>query len=184
MARLAVCTKNNRINPGLANFFIFMSAVLKPATGLRPMHEDDLDAVMAIEQATYQFPWTRGIFRDCMHVGYCCWVFEDNGDIEAYAVMSIGAGEAHLLTVVVDPKSRGKGLGKMLVTHLLDIASTHGAETVLLEVRPTNHIAVQLYQNLGFNEVGLRPNYYPAPNGREDALIMALTMSHLYFSST
>lgn len=160
-----------------------MSAVRKPATGLRPMREDDLDDVMSIEHATYQFPWTRGIFRDCLHVGYCCWVFEENNHIEAYAVMSIGAGEAHLLTVVVDPANRGKGLGKMLVTHLLNIASTHGAETVLLEVRPTNQVAIQLYRNLGFNEVGVRPNYYPAPNGREDALIMALTISHYYLSS-
>ena len=161
-----------------------MSAVLKQATGLRPMREEDLDGVMAIEQATYQFPWTRGIFRDCLHVGYCCWVFEEDDAITAYAVMSIGAGEAHLLTVVVDPKNRGKGLGKMLVTHLLNIASAHGAETVLLEVRPTNHVAIQLYQNLGFNEVGLRPNYYPAPNGREDALIMAFTISHHSLSFT
>jgi len=157
-----------------------MSAVRKPATSLRPMREDDLDDVMAIEQATYQFPWTRGIFRDCLHVGYCCWVFEENGVIEAYAVMSIGAGEAHLLTVVVDPENRNKGLGKMLVTHLLNIAVAHGAETVLLEVRPSNQVAIQLYRNLGFNEVGLRANYYPAPNGREDAMIMALTVSHHY----
>jgi ribosomal-protein-alanine N-acetyltransferase len=153
-----------------------MSAVLKPSCRVRPMCEDDLDDVLAIEEATYQFPWTRGIFRDCLHVGYCCWVYVENGTIKAYAVMSIGAGEAHLLTIVVHPQCRGQGLGKMLVSHVLNMASSHGAETVLLEVRPSNNAAIQLYQQLGFNEVGIRPNYYPAPNGREDALIMALTL--------
>ena len=152
-----------------------MSAVLKPGTGLRPMSEDDLDEIIAIEKATYQFPWTIGIFRDCLHVGYCCWVYVEDDAIVAYAVLSIGAAEAHLLTVVVHPRNRNRGLGRMLVTHLLNLASNHGAETVLLEVRPTNAVAIELYQKLGFNEVGLRPNYYPAPNGREDALIMALT---------
>ena len=155
-----------------------MSAVLKPSSRLRPMSEDDLDDVMAIEQATYQFPWTRGIFRDCLHVGYSCWVYEEDRHIKAYAVMSIGAGEAHLLTIVVHPQSRGMGLGRMLVMHVLNMACTYGVDTVLLEVRPSNHAAIQLYSNLGFNEVGIRPNYYPAPNGREDALIMALSMSH------
>lgn len=141
------------------------------------MNEDDLDEIIAIEHATYQFPWTQGIFRDCLHVGYCCWVYVEDDAIAAYAVLSIGASEAHLLTVVVHPQNRSKGLGRMLVTHLLNIACNHGAETVLLEVRPSNTVAIELYQKLGFNEVGTRPNYYPAPNGREDALIMALTVS-------
>jgi len=157
-----------------------MSAVLKPSCHVRPMSEDDLDDILAIEQATYQFPWTRGIFRDCLHVGYCCWVYVEDGTIKAYAVMSIGASEAHLLTIVVHPQFRGQGLGRMLVTHVLNMACSHGAETVLLEVRPSNDAAIQLYQQLGFNEVGIRPNYYPAPNGREDALIMALTFSSTY----
>ncbi len=153
-----------------------MSAVLKPTTGIRPMREADLDEVMAIEQATYDFPWTRGIFRDCLHVGYCCWVYEDDTGINGYAVMSMGAGEAHLLTVVVRPECRGNGLGKLLVRHLLHIAQDHKAESILLEVRPSNKVAVYMYRNLGFNEVGTRPNYYPSHDGREDAIIMALTL--------
>lgn len=157
-----------------------MSAVLKPTTGLRPMSEDDLDDVIAIEHSTYEFPWTRGIFRDCLHVGYCCWVYEDESGINGYAVMSIGAGEAHLLTVVVRPDVRNNGLGKMLVKHLVEIAEAHKAQTILLEVRPSNRAAIHLYRHLGFNEVGTRPNYYPAQNGREDAIIMALTLQQVF----
>lgn len=152
-----------------------MSAILKPHLGLRPMQEDDLETIMAIEHDTYRFPWTRGIFRDCMHVGYSCWVFESDVGIEAYGVMSMGAGEAHILTVVVYAFSRGKGLGKMMMLHLLHLAKARKVHTVLLEVRPSNKVAINLYHDLGFNEVGLRPNYYPAENGREDALIMAMT---------
>ena len=154
-----------------------MSAILKPSTGLRPMDENDLDQVMLIEEQTYQFPWTRSIFRDCMQVGYCCWVYETDDQVEAYGVMSSGAGEAHILTIVVQEQSRGQGLGKMMIKQLLDIAEHHHVNTVLLEVRPSNQVAIQLYQNLGFSEVGRRPGYYPAENGREDALIMAMPLT-------
>ena len=154
-----------------------MNAILKPRLGIRPMTEDDLEKVIAIEEQTYQFPWTPGIFRDCLHVGYCCWVYESDDDVEVYGVMSIGAGEAHILTIVVREESRGQGLGKLMLGHLLEIAEHHKVTTVLLEVRPSNKVAIQLYRNSGFNEVGLRPNYYPADDGREDALIMALPIS-------
>jgi len=152
-----------------------MSAILKPHIGLRPMHEEDLDTIMGIEQDTYHYPWTRGIFRDCLQVGYSCWVYESEAGIEAYGVMSLGAGEAHILTLVVYAFSRGKGLGKIMLEHLLQLARSRKVHSVLLEVRPSNKIAIQLYHKLGFNEVGIRPNYYPAEEGREDALIMALT---------
>jgi len=138
------------------------------------MTEEDLDDIMDIENRTYQFPWTRGIFRDCLHVGYCCWVYASENQVDAYGVMSVGAGEAHILTIVVNDASRGQGVGKMMLEHLLKVAEQHKVVTVLLEVRPSNKIAVQLYRNTGFNEVGTRPNYYPAEDGREDALIMAL----------
>lgn len=157
-----------------------MSAILKPHIGLRPMQEGDLDTIMTIEKDTYRFPWTRGIFHDCLHVGYSCWVFESESGIEAYGVMSMGAGEAHILTVVVYEFSRGKGLGNMLMQHLLHIARSYKVHSVLLEVRPSNKTAISLYHKLGFNEVGLRPNYYPAEQGREDALIMALTFEDYF----
>lgn len=141
--------------------------------GLRPMTELDLKVVMGIELSAYPHPWTRGIFRDCLHVGYCCWVYEEAGKVLAYGVMSIGAGEAHILNLCVWPQARRRGLGRMLLAHLLDVARAHKADTSLLEVRPSNRPALQLYHDMGYNEVGTRKAYYPAENGHEDALIMA-----------
>lgn len=140
------------------------------------MHVDDLTAVLSIEHETYKFPWTLGIFRDCLHVGYSCWVYETDNRIEAYGVMSMGAGEAHILTLVVQKSSRGRGLGGLLLQHMLGIARRYNAKVVLLEVRPSNRVAIHLYEKTGFSEVGIRPNYYPATHGREDALIMAMSL--------
>jgi len=140
------------------------------------MNEDDLDIVVGIELASYPFPWTRGIFRDCLHVGYTCRVYEIDNEVVAYAVMSMGAGEAHILTLVVRENYRNCGLGNMFMQYLLNIAKKHRVEIMLLEVRPSNPDAIRLYLNLGFNELGVRPDYYPAENGREDAIIMALEL--------
>ena len=158
-----------------------MVAVLKPGqNGLRPMLEADLDEVIAIEEQAYEFPWTRGIFHDCLHVGYSCWVYEESGQVQAYGVMSTGGGEAHILTVVVRKEARGRQLGRRVITHLLNTASKHNVDTVLLEVRPSNTIAVNLYESLGFSEIGIRKGYYPDKNGREDALIMGLDLKQYH----
>ncbi len=156
-----------------------MSAVLKPAgAAFRPMSEADLPRIIEIEQAAYDYPWTEGIFRDCLRVGYCCWLMED--DMEgtvAYGIMSVAVGEAHLLNLCVAPTHRRRGLGRAMLQHLLHTARRHGAETLFLEVRPSNVSARRLYDEVGFNEVGMRRKYYPARNHtREDALILALTL--------
>lgn len=151
-----------------------MSAVLQPATGLRKMTEDDLETVIQIEAASYVFPWTRGIFRDCLHVGYNCWVYEIDSEVVAYVVMSIAAGEAHILTLVVREDCRNRGLATLFIRQMKKIAKHHRADIMLLEVRPSNLAAINLYRKLGFNDLGTRPNYYPAENGREDAIIMAM----------
>lgn len=158
-----------------------MVAVLKPGhNGLRPMLEADLDEVITIEEQAYEFPWTRGIFHDCLHVGYSCWIYEEAGQVQAYGVMSTGGGEAHILTVVVRKEARGRQLGRKIITHLLNIASKHKVETVLLEVRPSNTVAVNLYQSMGFSEIGIRKDYYPDKKGREDALIMGLDLKQYH----
>src|SRR5690554_7346897 len=144
--------------------------------GLRPMREQDLDAVMAIEHRAYPFPWTVGIFRDCLRVGYPAWVLRDDHGIFGYGVLSIAADEAHLLNVCVDPHRQGRGHGRRLLRALLRIARHEGAQRVFLEVRPSNPQALSLYQDEGFNEIGRRPRYYPARNGREDAIVMALEL--------
>lgn len=151
-----------------------MSAQLKPGIGnVRPMYETDLSEVMAIELQVYPFPWTWGIFRDCLHVGYCCWVYVEEGRLHGYGIMSVGAGEAHVLNLCVRPSRQGHGIGRRLLAQLIDVAQRHRAEKMLLEVRPSNAPACRLYQAMGFAEIGVRKDYYPAVGGREDALIMA-----------
>ena len=152
-----------------------MSAVLNNprADGLRPMVMDDLDEVVDIENAIYDHPWTTGIFTDCLHIGYCCWVIQEQQQVIAYSIMSVAVQEAHLLTIVVDPDKQGQGYGRRLLHHMLMLAKSHHANTMYLEVRVSNQIAQQLYLDEGFNEIGMRPDYYPAKVGREDALIMA-----------
>ena len=151
-----------------------MSAILQAAPiRLRPMHESDVDAVMAIENDIYPFPWTHGIMRDCLRVGYCCWLAVQDEQIIGYCIMSIGAGESHLLNICIRRDWQRQGIASQLMKHMLKLAKRHGAEVCLLEVRPSNTSAIEMYEKLGFSEVGLRKSYYPAENGREDALILA-----------
>jgi ribosomal-protein-alanine N-acetyltransferase len=154
-----------------------MSAVINMSPDrIRSMDPEDLDEVMEIETAIYDYPWTRGIFLDCMRVGYQCHVYQQDYEIKAYSVLSLGVAEAHVLTLCVRPDSQQQGLGRMMMEHMIELARQAGAETILLEVRPSNMYAIRLYQQLGFNEVGSRPDYYPAAGGREDALIMARSL--------
>jgi ribosomal-protein-alanine N-acetyltransferase len=143
---------------------------------LRPMREADLDAVLAIELRAYPFPWTRGIFRDCLLADYPAWVLEQGGRIIGYGVLSLAADEAHVLNVCAAPEVQGRGHGRRLLRSLLKIARARGAQRVFLEVRPSNTHAIALYHDEGFNEIGRRPRYYPAKDGREDALVMAIEL--------
>ena len=157
-----------------------MSAVVQAGTEsqprLRVMDEADLDLVMRIEQRAYPFPWTRGIFRDCLRAGYPAWVLEQEGELIGYGVLSIAAGEAHVLNVCVAPEAQGRGLGRKLVRAFLHLARGRGVQRVFLEVRPSNRGAIALYHDEGFNEIGRRPRYYPARDGREDAIVMAIEL--------
>jgi len=135
-----------------------------------------LDAVVANEVAAYGFPWTRGIFLDCLRAGYDCWVVQDGEAIIGHGVLSAAAREAHILNVCVAPAWQGRGHGRRVLEHLLKLARWQRSERVFLEVRPSNLHAVALYESVGFNEVGRRPNYYPAERGREDALVMAMEL--------
>lgn len=143
---------------------------------LRPMREADLDVVMEIERRAYPFPWTAGIFRDCLRADYPAWVLQAEAGIIGYGVLSVAAGEAHLLNVCVDPLRQGRGHGRRLLRALLRVARGQGVRRVFLEVRPSNPQAIALYHDEGFNEIGRRPRYYPARNGREDAIVMAIEL--------
>jgi [ribosomal protein S18]-alanine N-acetyltransferase len=154
-----------------------MSAVLKqPGLRFRPMLEADLPEVLIVEEAAYPFPWTRAVFQDCLRVGYCCWVLERDFYISGYGVMSVAAGESHILNLCIRPEFQGLGMGRVLLDHLLRVARKHHADMAFLEVRPSNAIAKRLYAGAGFDEVGMRRNYYPAHRGREDAIIMARSL--------
>jgi ribosomal-protein-alanine N-acetyltransferase len=138
----------------------------------RPMNLEDLDRVMQIERAAYPYPWTRGIFSDCLDAGYSCWVALDASGIVGYSVLMAGAGEGHVLNCCVSPARQGYGLGRRIMEQLLENAPSYGIGCLFLEVRPSNRAAIKLYEDLGFVTIGLRRNYYPADQGREDALVM------------
>ncbi|MEK7735397.1 MAG: ribosomal protein S18-alanine N-acetyltransferase [Pseudomonadota bacterium] len=157
-----------------------MSAVaITPEPRIRSMHWEDLPAVLRIEELAYEFPWTLSIFRDCLRVGYACCVLEAPSGVIGYGLMSVGAGECHLLNICVHPEYQRRGLGARLVEHLLAEAQRRGVRMALLEVRVSNTAAYCLYQKLGFDEVGLRKDYYPARQGREDAILLAREL-HTY----
>ena len=151
-----------------------MVAVARPRVEIRAMRREDLSAVSALENASYDFPWSAGIFSDCLKAGHPCWVLCSDGAVAGYGILSVAAGEAHVLNLCIGPDWRGHGLGRHLLGRLLDVARWSGAERVFLEVRPSNPVAQQLYASVGFKEIGRRPRYYPAKSGREDAIVMAL----------
>ena len=153
----------------------------RPEPKLRPMLDSDVEAVMGIEEQVYPHGWTAGIFRDCLRVRYSCWVMEQGERLVGYAILSAGGGEAHILNIAVDPGFQSKGLGRQFMQFLLETARHHNADTVFLEVRPSNRIALRLYDTMGFNQVGLRRDYYPAERGREDAIIMARELSDIEY---
>jgi ribosomal-protein-alanine N-acetyltransferase len=145
---------------------------LATSVEVRPMHELDVPMVVAVERAGYQFPWSEGIFRDCLRVGYVCRVIECGGDLAGYGIMSMGAGEAHILNVCIREEYRCRGFARKLLQYLLERARAAGMSEAFLEVRPTNTIASRLYLSLGFEQVGIRRGYYQSTVGREDACVL------------
>lgn len=144
---------------------------------LRPMQTEDLTELMVGELAAYPYPWTRGNFEDCLsNKAYSCWVFDKDKKIVGHVVTSIVLKEAHILNICLYPKFQNKGWGRKLLAETESIVKAKGAETCFLEVRPSNESGLHLYQTESYNEIGLRKNYYPADNGREDALVMAKTL--------
>jgi ribosomal-protein-alanine N-acetyltransferase len=142
----------------------------------RAMVPMDVPAVGAVERASYPFPWSEGIFRDCLRVGYLCRVAEMEGEIIAYGVVAMGAGEAHILNLCVRGNVRSRGVGRQMLMLLLERARQAGMTDAFLEVRPSNPLAIALYQSVGFVQVGLRKGYYQAEQGREDALVLKLDL--------
>ena len=153
-----------------------MNTQLKPNLSLRPMQTDDLDAIMQIEPTIYSHPWTRGNFSDSLNSGYSAWVLEENDAMIGYALLMLVMDEAHLLNLSIAKPQQKRGLGRYLLEHMLKIAKTHKAVNMFLEVRPSNVSAITLYENMGFCEMAVRRGYYPAKEGREDAVLMGLAL--------
>lgn len=141
-----------------------------------PMRMADLDNIMAIEPVIYPYPWTRGNFSDSMHAGYTARVLWRDKTILGYALMMLVLDEAHLLNLSIAQAYQKQGLGRCLLEHMVDLAKHHGAANMFLEVRTSNTSAIALYENTGFNEMTIRRGYYPAKNGREDAVLMGLAI--------
>lgn len=154
-----------------------MSAQPQELWRLAPMHPSHIQQVLEIENRVYPFPWSEGIFHDCLRVGYSSWVVTNTlGEVLAYALMSMAVGEAHILNLCVSPEHQRRGLAQFLMKHLLMVARAGNVTLVLLEVRVSNRAAQRLYEGFGFKRLGLRKNYYPADGGREDALVLGLDL--------
>jgi ribosomal-protein-alanine N-acetyltransferase len=153
-----------------------MSAVPKDVPQLSTMRETDLAQVVAIERTVYSHPWTRGNFADALRAGYHCRALRLEGELVAYFVLMVAAGEAHLLNLSVASAQQRRGHGTMLLHEACALARAGGAQSLFLEVRPSNLAAIALYLRHGFRRIAVRRGYYPAYSGREDALVYSLAL--------
>ena len=153
-----------------------MSALLDNLPELRPMCAVDLDWVMKVEPTLYSHPWTRANFDDSLTAGYSCWALQCGGALAGYGVLMSGVREAHLLNLSVAIPWQRRGFGRMLLEHFVGIARASDAVQMYLEVRPSNSAARQLYGQFGFREITVRRGYYPARRGREDAILMGISL--------
>ncbi len=144
---------------------------------LRKMDYADLPNVLDIEAMNYEFPWSEGVFKDCFRaMNYVNWVCEAPDDlIVGYCILSVAAGEAHIMNISVSPTFQRQGAGRKMLLHLIEYARPR-AEKLFLEVRPSNPGAIDLYRKTGFREIGVRKGYYPAKDGREDAIMFELNL--------
>ena len=156
-----------------------MGGEFSPSIELLPMNEHDIDEVVRIEYQQYAYPWSRANFADSIVSGYSCWVCRIGGELIGYFVLMLAVDDAHLLNICVMPKRQGLGFGARLLRHAMMTSRRNGASTLLLEVRPSNQRALELYRHYGFQQIGLRRGYYPADGGREDALVMAQSLAEV-----
>ena len=144
----------------------------EPPTTVREMNHDDLAMVSDIERRSYEFPWSHGVFRDCLLAGYQCIALIRDGCVAGYAILSVAAGEAHILNLCVEPDLRSLGYGERMLDELLYRARAKSVREIFLEVRPSNETAIALYRKKGFHQIAARPAYYQASQGREDAAVL------------
>ncbi|HSN20973.1 MAG TPA: ribosomal protein S18-alanine N-acetyltransferase [Usitatibacter sp.] len=153
-----------------------MSAVPIPQLHYRRMRASDLAEVARLEKSLYEFPWSLGNFRDSVTAGYDCWVVTHGEAVIGYAILMIALDEAHLLNFAIAAEWQNQGIGRAFLDHVIQVARDAKAQIVYLEVRPSNAPARHLYRSVGFQQIAIRPEYYPATKGREDALFLGLTL--------
>jgi len=146
---------------------------------IRRLGVEDIDRILAIEQLAYPFPWTRGVFEDCVRVGYACFGLQMGKELAGYTIISSAASEAHLLNLCIHPDWQQRGYGSLLLEYGISHAARLESEAIFLEVRASNPGAVNLYKNRGFEVIGHRRSYYQAGDGREDAIVMRLGLSSI-----
>ncbi|MBT8102025.1 MAG: ribosomal protein S18-alanine N-acetyltransferase [Gammaproteobacteria bacterium] len=144
-----------------------------PPVAIRDMQHDDLAMVSDIERRSYEFPWSHGVFRDCLLAGYQSIVLMRENRVAGYGILSIAAGEAHILNLCIEPEFRSMGYGERLLDDMLARSRLASVREILLEVRPSNTMALALYRKKGFYQVAKRPAYYQSHEGREDAAVLA-----------
>jgi [ribosomal protein S18]-alanine N-acetyltransferase len=140
------------------------------------MRMGDLPEVAGLERSLYEFPWSLGNFRDSVGAGYDCWVVTHGETVIGYAVLMVALDEAHLLNFAVAGEWHNQGIGRGFLRHMVEVARVAGCQIVYLEVRPSNLAARHLYKTMGFQQIAIRPDYYPARGGREDALFLGLSL--------
>ena len=150
-----------------------ITPIKQVVTGIRAMIHEDIAQVSDIERRSYDFPWSHGVFRDCLFAGYDCIVIERDESIVGYSILSVAAGEAHILNLCVDPRFRKHGFGEQLLNEVLVRAAKAEVREIFLEVRPSNEAAIHLYRKKGFRHIAERPAYYQAKDGREDAAVLS-----------
>jgi ribosomal-protein-alanine N-acetyltransferase len=153
-----------------------VSAVPIPQLSYRRMRAGDLNEVARLEKSLYDFPWSLGNFRDSLNAGYDCWAVAHGDMVIGYAVLMVALEEAHLLNFAVSAEWQNQGIGRGFLRHMVDLARAAGCQIVYLEVRPSNLAARHLYRKSGFQQIAIRPEYYPAVSGREDALFLGLSL--------
>ena len=153
-----------------------MSAVPIPQLNYRAMRATDLPVIARLEKELYAFPWSIGNFRDSLNAGYDCWTVTHGESVIGYGVLMIALDEAHLLNFAVAAEWHNQGIGRGFLRHMIEVARVAGCQIVYLEVRPSNLAARHLYRTVGFQQIAIRPDYYPAVQGREDALFLGLTL--------
>jgi ribosomal-protein-alanine N-acetyltransferase len=144
---------------------------------IRPFNINDLANILAIEKAAQISPWSKGHFLDSLHVGHICWLLEQNNEIIGYIIFSLKAQECEILNLCIKSTQQKRGFGTKLLQKALQFTKNHNIDMIFLEVRESNKAAINLYNKIGFNELGIRKNYYPAKKGREDAIILGLDLT-------